>query len=207
MIANLTAAPEAVQNLERARDIFIQRWGEMGDCWGINRTMAEIQALLYLSSEPLCTDDIMERLQISRGNASMNLRGLVDWGLINRVHKRGDRKEYFTGQTDVWAMFETIARQRKKREIEPVIETISDCLARLETLRKSSGNGSGRKPGGRYDAGESGTSEERIEYSLARLHSMLEFLESLNRMFDKFLEGGPGRMKEIFQLLISMEAK
>ncbi len=78
--------------LDEARNLLVRRWGEMGGYWGINRTMAEIHALLFVSHEPLCTDDIMERLQISRGNASMNLRALVDWGLIQRVHKLGDRK-------------------------------------------------------------------------------------------------------------------
>jgi DNA-binding transcriptional regulator GbsR (MarR family) len=99
----------------------------MGGYWGINRTMAELHALLYISAEPLCTDDIMEQLQISRGNASMNLRQLVDWGLIHRVHKKGDRKEYFASETDVWEMFQSIARERKRREVEPIVETILRC--------------------------------------------------------------------------------
>src|SRR5215471_11371510 len=78
-----------------AQDTFIRRWGEMGQTWGINRTMAEIHALLYITAQPLCTDDVMERLNISRGNASMSLRSLCDWGIIRRLHKRGERREYF----------------------------------------------------------------------------------------------------------------
>src|SRR4051812_40913730 len=81
------------EKLRNAQDTFIRRWGEMGQTWGINRTMAEIHALLYITGTPLCTDDVMERLHISRGNASMSLRALCDWGIIRRVHKRGERRE------------------------------------------------------------------------------------------------------------------
>src|SRR5947199_7850440 len=85
----------AQQQLRVAQDLFIRRWGEMGQTWGINRTMAEIHALLYISAMPLCTDDVMERLHISRGNTSMSLRALCDWGIIRRLHKRGERREFF----------------------------------------------------------------------------------------------------------------
>lgn len=113
--------------LDRSKALFIRRWGEMGGYWGINRTMAELHALLYISADPLCTDDIMAALQISRGNTSMNIRQLVDWGLVSRVHKKGDRKEYFAAETDVWEMFQTIVRERRRREVEPIIETIDRC--------------------------------------------------------------------------------
>ena len=95
--------------LSESKALLVRRWGEMGGYWGINRTMAELHALLFVSARPLCTDDVMALLQVSRGNASMNLRALVDWGLIQRVHKPGDRKEYFQADTDVWHMFETIS--------------------------------------------------------------------------------------------------
>src|SRR4051794_8953293 len=97
--ATLTAAPATpavepkstpAQQLRTAQDLFIRRWGEMGATWGINRTMAEIHALLYITAQPLCTDDVMERLNISRGNASMSLRALRHWGIIRRPHKRGE---------------------------------------------------------------------------------------------------------------------
>src|SRR4051812_21109917 len=78
--------------LRVAQDLFIRRWGEMGQTWGINRTMAEIHALLYITAQPQCTDDVMDRLNISRGNASMSLRALCDWGIIRRLHKRGERR-------------------------------------------------------------------------------------------------------------------
>ncbi len=113
--------------LAESKAALVRRWGEMGGYWGINRTMAEIHALLFVTRQPLCTDDIMAHLQVSRGNASMNLRALVDWGLIERVHHFGDRKEYFRADTNVWHMFETIMRERRRREVEPIIATIDRC--------------------------------------------------------------------------------
>ena len=113
--------------LQQAKNLLVQRWGEMGGYWGINRSMAEIHALLFVTRAPICTDDIMDQLKISRGNASMNLRALVDWGLVCRVHKFGERREYFQADTDVWHMFETIMRERRRREVEPIIATIERC--------------------------------------------------------------------------------
>jgi DNA-binding transcriptional regulator GbsR (MarR family) len=124
-------------SLEKSKALFIRRWGEMGATWGISRTMAEIHALLYIASEPLCTDDVMEQLQISRGNASMNLRQLADWGLIHKVHRRGDRKEYFSAETDVWQIFETITRERRRRELQPVVDTIRQCAEMVEAIDAS----------------------------------------------------------------------
>ena len=116
------AANPLQQQLTTAQDLFIRRWGEMGQTWGINRTMAEIHALLYITGLPQSTDDVMERLNISRGNASMNLRALCDWGIIRRVHRRGERREYFESLGDVWEMFSIIAAERKRREMDPVLE-------------------------------------------------------------------------------------
>jgi DNA-binding transcriptional regulator GbsR (MarR family) len=115
-------------SLTTAKRQFVQSWGEMGACWGINKTMAQIHALLIASEKPLSTDSVMEELQISRGNANMNLRELINWGLIRRTSIPGDRKEYFYSETDVWKMFCTIARERKKREIEPVIRSLTECM-------------------------------------------------------------------------------
>ena len=103
---------------------FILSWGDMGSKWGINKAMSQIHALLMVSDKPLSTDEVMAELKISRGNANMNLRGLVDWGLVQRVSVKGDRKEYFQAEKDVWKMFCTVARERKKREIEPVISVL-----------------------------------------------------------------------------------
>ena len=125
------ALSAAEEKLKVTQDLFIRRWGEMGATWGINRTMAEIHALLYIMGQPCCTDDVMERLNISRGNASMSLRGLCDWGIIRRLHKRGERREYFESLTDVWEIFSIIAAERKRREMDPVLETIRQCQVML----------------------------------------------------------------------------
>src|SRR5881392_3866045 len=120
------------EELRTAQDLFIRRWGEMGQTWGINRTMAEIHAFLYIVGMPVCTDDVMERLHISRGNASMSLRALCDWGIVRRLHKRGERREYFESLSDVWEMFSLIAAERKRREMDPVLETIRQCQQMLD---------------------------------------------------------------------------
>src|ERR1700722_13867183 len=119
--ARLNLSPAVATQLRTAQDLFIRRWGEMGQTWGINRTMAEIHAFCYITGLPQCTDDVMDRLNISRGNASMSLRALCDWGIIRRLHKRGERREYFESVGDVWEMFSLIAAERKRREMDPVL--------------------------------------------------------------------------------------
>jgi DNA-binding transcriptional regulator GbsR (MarR family) len=113
---------------------FVLHWGEMGMAWGINRTMAQIHALLYITSEPLSAEEIMARLQISRGNVSMNLRALEDWGIAQRVHYRGDRREYFRTLTDVWELFRTVVRERKRREFDPMTRSLRQFLDEAEQL-------------------------------------------------------------------------
>jgi len=110
--------------LREAQDRFVATWGQMGSAWGISRTMAEVHALLYITGEALCTDDVMDRLQISRGSASMSLRALLAWGIITRTHKRGDRKEYFVAEQDVWSLFRSIVRERMKREVDPLLASL-----------------------------------------------------------------------------------
>lgn len=111
-----------MSELNKIKEKFILHWGEMGSLWGINRTMAQVHALLFISPEPLCANDIMAELQISRGNVSMALRELIAWGIVNRVHIKGERREFYTTEKDVWTMFRIIARERKKREVDPTIE-------------------------------------------------------------------------------------
>ena len=120
--------------LGEARERFVALWGQMGSTWGIPRTMAQVHALLFIAGEPLNTDDVMDGLGISRGNASMTLRGLVDWGIVSRVHRRGDRKEYFLAEQDVWKMFRTILAERKKRELDPLREQLAACRSRTERV-------------------------------------------------------------------------
>ncbi len=115
--------------LREAQDRFIASWGRMGSAWGISRTMAEVHALLYVIGEPMNTDEIMERLAISRGNVSMSVRALLDWGVVQKTHIRGDRKDYFQAEQDVWAMLRAIARERIKREVDPLLQSLDEIRA------------------------------------------------------------------------------
>lgn len=115
----------------RALDEFVLLWGEMASHWGINRTMAQIHALLYASARPLDTDEIMERLQISRGNANMNLRALVEWELVRKTHQLGSRKDFFVAESDVWTITTTIIEERQRREIKPVQRALDNVSAGL----------------------------------------------------------------------------
>jgi DNA-binding transcriptional regulator GbsR (MarR family) len=116
------------QNLsyQEAKNSLIQAWGTLGSSWGINKTMAQIHALLLISPEALSTEQIMQDLQISRGNANMNTRALIDWGLVHKIHKPGDRKEYFASEKDMWQATRKIAQERRKRELSPVIKVLDE---------------------------------------------------------------------------------
>lgn len=126
-------------DLAFARERFISQWGAMGGSWGINRTMAQIHALLLTQVEPISTDVVMEELKISRGNANTNLRDLVGWGLVRSIYRKGDRKEYFEAEKDIWRMFCIIARERKRREIEPAVEALRDCREKTKGLKSEEG--------------------------------------------------------------------
>jgi DNA-binding transcriptional regulator GbsR (MarR family) len=142
---------------------FVLLWGEMATYWGINRTMAQIHALLYAVERPLDTDEIMERLQISRGNANMNLRSLVDWNLVKKIHQLGSRKDFYVAEKDIWKITTTIIEERQRREIEPVAEALTSCIAEL-------------KEGGELSPAEA--------LFLERMERMQEFM----RVFDEFTE-------------------
>lgn len=112
--------------LQEGKDKFIQAWGTLGSQWGINRTMTQIHALLLVSAEPLSADNIMEQLQISRGNVNMNVRDLMDWGLVHKILKPGERKEFFSAEKDIWKVFKQVVKERRKRELEPVFNILSE---------------------------------------------------------------------------------
>jgi DNA-binding transcriptional regulator GbsR (MarR family) len=107
-----------------AKAQFIQAWGLLGAQWGINRTMAQIHALLLIAPEPLSAEEIMEALDISRGNANMNVRELMNWGIVEKVLVPGERKEFFVAEKDIWKVGTAIARERKKRELDPVLKVL-----------------------------------------------------------------------------------
>lgn len=121
--------------LIEAKQQFISSWGAFGTHWGINRTMAQIHALLLVSPDPLTQDDIMEELNISRGNVNMNIRELINWGLVERVIVAGERKEFFAAEKDIWKVVKQIVKERKKRELEPMLELL-DKLENVEGDKK-----------------------------------------------------------------------
>jgi DNA-binding transcriptional regulator GbsR (MarR family) len=120
---------------QEALDQFLLLWGEMAPAWGINKTMAQIHALLYAEENPLDTDTIMNQLDISRGNANMNLRKLMEWGLVSKHQHIGSRKEYFSAEKDVWVIASIIIQERQYRELVPVKQNLIECL---ELLQKES---------------------------------------------------------------------
>lgn len=111
---------------KEAKNKFVQTWGALGSQWGINKTMAQIHALLMVSNEAVSMEDIMEELQISRGNASMNLRALMDWGIVYKEFKAGERREFFTAEKDLDELAVKIARERSKREIKPALKILKE---------------------------------------------------------------------------------
>ncbi len=117
--------------LEAKRE-FIQAWGSLGSSWGINKVMAQIHAVLIVAPNPMSTDDIMEALQISRGNANMSVRALIDWGIVHKQFVPGDRKEYFVAEKNVYTLSNQIAKERKKRELEPIL----NLFEKLEQTEK-----------------------------------------------------------------------
>jgi DNA-binding transcriptional regulator GbsR (MarR family) len=121
--------------LDESKEKFVQSWGALGSSWGVNRTMAQIHALLLISPEPLCAEEVMEDLRVSRGNANMNLRALIDWGLVYKEFKSGERKEYFRAEKDMWEVVKRIIIQRKKKELEPMLRVLEE-VAQLDDQSK-----------------------------------------------------------------------
>jgi DNA-binding transcriptional regulator GbsR (MarR family) len=171
---NVSASQDAL--LGSARDQFVALWGQMASNWGIPRTMAEVHALLYIAGGPLNTDDVMENLSVSRGSASMTLRSLEEWGIISRVHMRGDRKEYFQAEQDVWKLFRTILRERKKREIDPLLDALRECRNLTgEKRRRTIGPGAAA-----------------VAAHNERLDNMLSFVEMIDALSLRLISSGKG---------------
>lgn len=175
--------------LEQSKALFIRRWGEMAASWGISRTMAEIHALLYVADQPLCTDDVMEQLQVSRGSASTNLRQLVTWGLVVRSHRRCDRRDYFEADTDVWQMFQTISRERRRREVEPILETIRRCRAMVSDDLQPTAQ----------------ARRQSVQLFSQRLDEMDQFLTVMNGLFNALVHVGPGGLETVAQMLSAVQ--
>jgi DNA-binding transcriptional regulator GbsR (MarR family) len=170
-----TSRADLTRTLDAVEEDFIGLWRSMSSLWGISPTMAEIHGLLFISGAALSMDEIMARLRISRGNVSMNLSKLVEWGLVHRVHKRGDRRDYYESLRDVWEMFTLVAAQRKRREIDPILNTLRQCRERL----------SPEMLGGVAD-------EERAIQRRERVEDMLTFLTLMDSLAQRFFESHRG---------------
>ena len=123
--------------VREGKEKFIEAWGKMATEWGINRTMAQVHALLLISPDPLTADQVMADLDISRGNANMNLRALMDWGLVHKQLKAGERKEYFFAEKEMWTVVRQIIIQRKKRELEPMLKVLDEVASVEEKCPES----------------------------------------------------------------------
>jgi DNA-binding transcriptional regulator GbsR (MarR family) len=168
----------AAQRINCARERFVALWGQMAANWGIPRTMAEVHALLFIAGEPMNTDDLMAALRISRGSASMTLKALQEWGVVSRTHVRGDRREYFQAEQDVWKLFRTILRERKKREIDPLLEALRECRELTTRVPAASSRRIGAM--------------RAIEQHNQRLDSMLEFITMIDAVSERLIASGKG---------------
>jgi DNA-binding transcriptional regulator GbsR (MarR family) len=156
---------------------FILHWGEMGSSWGINRGVAQIYAILYLSPEPLTAEEISETLTLARSTVSTGLHELQTWGIIRVVHVLGDRRDYFQTVTDVWEMFRDILHERKRREIDPTLAVLRDSVSILQE--------------------EDDTSDNYVE---ERLLDMLEFFETITTVYDQVEKMPTDSLKKMARL-------
>jgi DNA-binding transcriptional regulator GbsR (MarR family) len=120
---------QGLVRLSRTQQKFILHWGEMGTRWGVNRTVAQVHALLYLSPRPLNADDLVETLDVARSNVSTSLKELQGWGIVKLVHVLGDKRDHFESMKDVWEMFRVVMDERKKREFDPTMRMLQECIA------------------------------------------------------------------------------
>jgi len=155
---------------------FILHWGEMGTRWGVNRTVAQIHALLYLSPKPLNAEEIATTLAVARSNVSTSLRELQSWGIVRVVHVLGDRRDHFESMKDVWEMFRVILGERKRREIDPTLAVLRECVDSLE-------KGSGAQA-----------------YTRERLDEMLEFISTMTTLYDEVRHLPPPALRGLARL-------
>lgn len=137
-ISVMTEIADKKPELRPTAEKFVLHWGEMGAIWGVNRSVGQVHALLYLAEAPLTAEDIAARLALARSNVSTAIKELLGWGLIRRVHVMGDRRDYFAAETDVWEMVTRIAEGRKTREIDPTLEMLRACSSEAEADRQMS---------------------------------------------------------------------
>src|SRR5262247_2071945 len=159
----MTEITDRTQPLPGVIERFVLQWGDMGSEWGVNRSVSQIHALLYLSDRPLTAEEIADLLSLARSNVSTSIKELLSWNLIRRVPIRGDRRDHFEAETDIWEMFLRIAAGRKEREIDPAVAVLKACTADAER-----------------DAAVSAVAR-------ARLKDMLGFIEMMERWYAQML--------------------
>ena len=159
-----------------ATEKYILHWGEMGARWGTNRTVAQIQALLYLSPKPLRADQIVDLLSVARSNVSTSIRELQSYGLVRMIHLLGDRRDYFESIDDVWELFRVIIEQRKQRELNPTLTMLRQCVSEVEQ--------------------ESQTNDITKE----RIRNMLEFIDSTNTWYEKIRSISTSTLQKLMKL-------
>ncbi len=147
------------RRLSPVQQKFILHWGEMGTRWGVNRTVAQVHALLYLSPAPLDADDIVETLAVARSNVSTSLKELQGWGIVKLVHVLGDKRDHFESLKDVWEMFRIVMDERKKREFDPTMRMLHECIAEAEKDKATD------------------------EYTEARLRELFRFFETTSAFY------------------------
>src|SRR5437762_12976180 len=128
---------ELADQLTTVQQKFILHWGEMGTRWGVNRTVAQVHALLYISPKPLNADDIIATLDVARSNVSTSLKELQGWGIVKLVHVRDDKRDHFESMKDVWEMFRVVLDERKRREIDPTLKLLRECIAEAEKAKQT----------------------------------------------------------------------
>ncbi len=162
-------------NLPPLTQRFVLHFGEMGSRWGINRTVGQIYALLYVSAKPLNADEVGEALGFSRSNVSMGLKELQSWNLVRLMHQPNDRREYFQAPEDVWAIFRTLAAERRKREIDPTLTMLRDALME-----------------------QPGTAED--VHAQARMKQMYEFIERMTDWLDDVQKMDSGTLASLMKM-------
>src|SRR5438067_13589592 len=155
---------------------YVLHWGEMGTRWGINRTVAQIHALLFLSPKPMPADEIAETLNVARSNVSTSIRELVSWGIVRPVHVLGERREHYESMKDVWEMFRLIIEQRKRREVDPTREILRQCLADLDPK------------------------EVGADYTRERLAAMAGFFEAVTELYDQMKRLPTGTVRKMLRM-------
>jgi len=165
-----------MKKLSPVQQKFILHWGEMGTRWGINRTVAQVHALLFLAPQPLNADDLVAALGVARSNVSTSLKELQGWGIVKRVHVLGDKRDHFESMQDVWEMFRVVLDERKKREIDPTLRMLRECIA---------------------EAGQAGKPDDATAH---KLRDLAEFFETTTAWYSQIRQWPTGALTQFVKL-------